>query len=47
MIGADELSIMKQDSILINTARASLVDEEALIAALKEKKNLWVWNRCI
>ena len=38
MIGADELSMMKQDSILINTARASLVDEEALIAALKEKR---------
>jgi glycerate dehydrogenase len=36
MIGAAELSAMKRDTILINTARGGLVDEAALAAALKE-----------
>lgn len=35
MIGAAELSLMKPDAILINTARGGLVDERALIDALK------------
>lgn len=38
MIGAKELSMMSSDTVLINTARASLVDEEAVIEALKEHK---------
>lgn len=37
MIGAKELAKMKRSAILINTARGKLVDEEALIKALKEK----------
>jgi len=36
IIGAKELSLMKHDSILINTARGALVDEDALINALRE-----------
>lgn len=35
MIGAPELSIMKKDAILINTARGGLVDEKALADSLR------------
>ena len=35
IIGAAELKMMKKDAILINTARGGLVDEGALVAALK------------
>ena len=36
LIGAGALRQMKQTAYLINVARGALVDEEALIAALKE-----------
>ncbi|GJE45563.1 D-2-hydroxyacid dehydrogenase [Methylobacterium soli] len=36
MIGRAELAKMKSSAILINTARGGLVDEEALLAALKD-----------
>jgi D-3-phosphoglycerate dehydrogenase len=36
MIGEAELRTMKPDSILVNTARGGLVDEEALVRALTE-----------
>lgn len=36
-VGAHELSLMKETAFLINTARGSLVDENALIKALQEK----------
>ena len=36
MIGAPQLQMMKRDAYLINTARGALVDEKALIHALKE-----------
>ncbi|WP_407530011.1 D-2-hydroxyacid dehydrogenase family protein [Methylobacterium oryzisoli] len=35
MVGADELGLMRPEAILINTARGPLVDEAALIAALR------------
>lgn len=38
MIGARELALMKRDAVLINTARGELVDEVALLAALKAGK---------
>ncbi|MBT8128867.1 MAG: 2-hydroxyacid dehydrogenase [Gammaproteobacteria bacterium] len=38
MIGAAELALMKHDAVLINTARGGLVDEYALVEALKSKQ---------
>ena len=37
-VGERELSLMKPDAILINTARGGLVDENALFKALREKR---------
>ena len=38
LIGAAELSLMKPTATLINIARGGVVDDQALIAALKDKK---------
>jgi D-3-phosphoglycerate dehydrogenase len=38
LVGADELNRMKPTAILINTARAGLIDEAALYDALKSRK---------
>jgi glyoxylate/hydroxypyruvate/2-ketogluconate reductase len=38
LIGANEIAMMKPNAILINTARGGVVDDVALIAALKEKR---------
>lgn len=35
LIGRDELALMKQDALLINTARGAVVDLDALLAALR------------
>jgi phosphoglycerate dehydrogenase-like enzyme len=35
LVGRDEIGLMKKSAILVNTARAGIVDEAALIAALK------------
>ncbi len=36
LIGAEQLAMMKKNAILINTARGELIDEDALVKALKE-----------
>lgn len=38
LIGADEFSVMKPNAVLINTSRGGIVDERALLSALKEGK---------
>ena len=38
LIGATEIALMKSDAVLINIARGGIVDELALIAALKQRK---------
>jgi glyoxylate reductase len=38
LIGARELSLMKPSAFLINTARGKVVDEEALVEALKSRR---------
>ena len=38
LMGAGELAQMKRDAILINTARGGLIDDDALIEALKKGK---------
>lgn len=36
LVGPSQIGLMKRDSILINTARAAIVDEDSLLAALRE-----------
>jgi glycerate dehydrogenase len=38
LIGADELSQMKRDALLINTARGGLINDRALVDALQSGK---------
>ena len=36
LVGPRQIGLMKRDSILINTARAAIVDQDSLLAALRE-----------
>ncbi|MCH8815785.1 MAG: D-2-hydroxyacid dehydrogenase [Chloroflexi bacterium] len=38
MIGAKELALMKPTAVIINIARGAVIDEQALISSLKEKR---------
>ncbi len=41
LIGEKELKMMKETAVLINTSRGAVVDEKALIKALREH---WIWG---
>lgn len=41
LIGERELKLMKPTAILLNTSRGPVVDEKALVKALREK---WIWG---
>ncbi|WP_329562887.1 hydroxyacid dehydrogenase [Streptomyces uncialis] len=38
LVGAREIALMRPDAYLVNAGRAAVVDEEALMAALREKR---------
>ncbi len=38
LLGKEQLGLMKKDSLLINCSRGGVIDEEALFAALQDKK---------
>ena len=38
LVGARELALLKSDAFLINTSRGPIVDEDALVAALRERR---------
>jgi phosphoglycerate dehydrogenase-like enzyme len=38
LVGAREIALMRKTAILVNTSRAAIVDEAALIAALNEQR---------
>jgi glyoxylate reductase len=46
-VGAREIKLMKKTAYLINTARGAIIDEAALVRALRAKKNRRRRPRCL
>lgn len=41
MVNAEFLGMMKEDAMLINTARGSVINDEALLAKMEACPNFW------
>ena len=38
MVGASQLALMKREAVIINTARGGIIDQDALVEALRERR---------
>ena len=47
LIGARELGLMKKSALLVNTCRGPVIDEAALIEALRKQRDLGSRSRCL
>ena len=46
IVTTSDLLMMKEGAVLINTARAELIEEGSLKYVLEQGKNLWFWIGC-
>ena len=47
MVGTEEMKMMKSETVLLNTARGGIINEERTLCFLKRKTNCICRSRCI